>query len=42
MTRADLPIESPADLTADWLTGALGAGVVESFTVERIGTGQMS
>lgn len=42
VTRADVSVESPADLTADWLTRALGAGVVESFTVDRIGTGQMS
>ena len=35
-------IERPDDLTAEWLTDALGAGTVESFTVTRIGTGQMS
>jgi hypothetical protein len=35
-------LERPGDLTAQWLTTALGAGEVESFTVERIGTGQMS
>ena len=35
-------IEGPADLTADWLTAAIGAGRVGSFRVERIGTGQMS
>ena len=35
-------IERPADLTADWLTAAIGAGDVNAFTVERIGTGQMS
>ena len=35
-------IERPADLTADWLTAALGAGTVTDFTFERIGTGQMS
>ena len=35
-------IERPADLTADWLTSVLGAGSVTDFTVERIGTGQMS
>lgn len=38
----DAPIERPEDLTAEWLTTALGAGTVESFSVERIGTGQMS
>ncbi|WP_156662926.1 phosphotransferase [Mycobacterium sp. 1274761.0] len=35
-------IERPADLTAEWLTAALGAGAVERFSAERIGTGQMS
>lgn len=35
-------VERPDDLTADWLTDAIGHGRVGSFTVERIGTGQMS
>ncbi|KAA1250302.1 phosphotransferase [Mycobacterium simiae] len=35
-------IERPGDLTASWLTAAIGAGTVTGFTVERIGTGQMS
>lgn len=35
-------IERPTDLTAAWLTTALGAGEVTDFGVERIGTGQMS
>lgn len=35
-------IERPADLTAEWLTAALGRGTVTDFTVDRIGTGQMS
>lgn len=35
-------IERPADLSADWLTAAIGAGEVSAFTVDRIGTGQMS
>ena len=35
-------IERPDDLTAEWLTAALGAGTVERFATERIGTGQMS
>jgi hypothetical protein len=39
---ADLVIERPADLTAEWLTTALGAGTVADFGFERIGTGQMS
>ncbi len=41
MTAA-APIERPEDLTAGWLTETLGAGRVGGFTVERIGTGQMS
>lgn len=39
---ADLLIERPADLTAEWLTMVLGAGPVTDFRSERIGTGQMS
>ena len=35
-------LERPDDLTAEWLTGAIGAGTVERFSTERIGTGQMS
>lgn len=35
-------VERPDDLTAEWLTAAIGAGVVEGFRTERIGTGQMS
>lgn len=35
-------IEEPGDLTASWLTEKIGAGDVTEFTVERIGTGQMS
>jgi len=35
-------IERPDDLTADWLIAAIGAGNVNAFTVDRIGTGQMS
>ncbi|CAJ1583008.1 phosphotransferase [[Mycobacterium] wendilense] len=38
----DAVIERPSDLTAAWLTEVLGAGTVESWTTERIGTGQMS
>ena len=34
-------VERPADLTAEWLTAAIGAPI-ERFTFERIGTGQMS
>lgn len=34
-------IERPSDLTAEWLTSAVGAPVAD-FTYERIGTGQMS
>ncbi|WNG85448.1 phosphotransferase [Mycobacterium sp. ITM-2016-00317] len=35
-------IERPADLTAEWLTTVLGQGTVSGFTLDRIGTGQMS
>jgi len=35
-------IRRPEDLTAAWLTAALGGGEVASFSVEPIGTGQMS
>ena len=42
MTSADAPVERPDDLTANWLTANLGTGRVGGFTVERIGTGQMS
>lgn len=37
-----VPVGRPDDLTADWLTDTLGAGRVGNFTVDRIGTGQMS
>ncbi|MGH3558332.1 MAG: phosphotransferase, partial [Mycobacterium sp.] len=40
--RTGTVIEGPGDLTAGWLTAVLGAGTVADFTVERIGTGQMS
>ncbi|GLE52610.1 ecdysteroid 22-kinase family protein [Mycobacterium montefiorense] len=36
------PVERPSDLTASWLTTAIGAGEVADFETERIGTGQMS
>ncbi|MBO0676245.1 phosphotransferase [Mycolicibacterium sp. S2-37] len=39
---ADLVIERPTDLTAAWLTAAIGQGEITDFTCERIGTGQMS
>ncbi|BBZ52310.1 phosphotransferase [Mycobacterium heidelbergense] len=35
-------IERPSDLTASWLAAAIGTGPISDFTVERIGTGQMS
>ncbi|WP_163802030.1 phosphotransferase [Mycolicibacterium sediminis] len=35
-------MERPTDLTAEWLTAALGRGTVTDVTVDRIGTGQMS
>ncbi len=37
-----VPVERPDDLTADWLSDTLGTGRVGTFTVDRIGTGQMS
>ncbi|ORV18587.1 DUF7065 domain-containing protein [Mycobacterium celatum] len=40
--QADTVIERPENLTAEWLTGVLGAGTVTDFAVDRIGTGQMS
>lgn len=36
------PLESPSDLTAEWLTRVLGGPIVTGFRTERIGTGQMS
>ncbi|BBY66682.1 DUF7064 domain-containing protein [Mycolicibacterium helvum] len=41
MQTNDIVIERPSDLTAEWLAAALGAPVT-GFTVDRIGTGQMS
>lgn len=41
-SQTEQPIERPSDLTASWLTATIRAGVVTDFTVERIGTGQMS
>lgn len=35
-------IEGPSELTAAWLAAAIGAGPIADFSVERIGTGQMS
>ncbi len=40
--HTDNVVERPEDLTADWLTAAIGAGTIAEFSVERIGTGQMS
>jgi hypothetical protein len=40
--RNDIPLEHPDDLTTDWLTAVLGAGTVQAFGYDRIGTGQMS
>lgn len=41
MQTNDIVIERPSDLTAEWLAAAIGAPVA-GFTVDRIGTGQMS
>ena len=40
--HTDNVVERPGDLTNDWLTAAVGAGNIADFSVERIGTGQMS
>jgi hypothetical protein len=40
--HTDNVVERPADLAAAWLTAAIDAGTIADFTVERIGTGQMS
>jgi Phosphotransferase enzyme family len=40
--HTDNVVERPGDLTASWLTAAIGAGTIADFGVERIGTGQMS
>ena len=40
--HTDNVVEHPGDLTAGWLTAAIGAGAIADFRVERIGTGQMS
>ncbi len=40
--HTDNVVEQPADLTAAWLTAAIGAGTIADYTAERIGTGQMS
>jgi Ecdysteroid kinase-like family len=40
--NTDNVVERPGDLNAGWLTEAIGAGTIADFSVERIGTGQMS
>ncbi len=40
--QTDNVVERPGDLTAAWLTAAIDARTVADFSVERIGTGQMS
>ncbi len=40
--QTDNVVERPGDLTDAWLTTAIGAGPIADFSVERIGTGQMS
>jgi hypothetical protein len=40
--QTDDVVERPGDLTSAWLTTAIGAGTIADFSVERIGTGQMS
>jgi hypothetical protein len=41
-SHTDDVVERPADLSAAWLSSAIGAEEIADFTVERIGTGQMS
>ncbi|AKK27751.1 phosphotransferase [Mycobacterium sp. EPa45] len=41
MQTNEIVIERPSDLTAEWLAAAISAPVA-GFTVDRIGTGQMS
>jgi len=41
-SHLDHVIERPGDLTVEWLTEMLGGPTATAFTVERIGTGQMS
>src|SRR3984957_4747136 len=40
--HTDNVVERTADLTAEWLTAAVGAGTGTDFTAEQLGTGQMS
>ena len=42
MTRETAVLRLPQDLSVDWLREALGTGPIADFTVEPIGTGQMS
>lgn len=42
MQTNDIVVERPSDLTPEWLTAVIGAGTVTAYTVDRIGTGQMS
>jgi len=42
MAGDDELIKRPDDLSAQWLTSVLPAGEVASFSVNPIGTGQMS
>lgn len=35
-------LRRPGELTSEWLAAALGSGPIDGFTVEPIGTGQMS
>ncbi|BBY61050.1 DUF7064 domain-containing protein [Mycolicibacterium sarraceniae] len=41
MQTNDIVIERPSDLTAEWLAATIGAPVT-GFSIDRIGTGQMS
>src|SRR6202167_6615017 len=41
-SHTDDVVERPADLSAAWLSSAIGAEEIADFPVERIGTGRMS
>jgi hypothetical protein len=42
MAEEAIVLRRPEDLTGEWLSAALGTGPVSNFTIEPIGTGQMS
>src|SRR5450631_3516602 len=42
MAKEAIVLRRPEDLTGEWLSAVLGTGPVSNFTIESIGTGQMS